>query len=408
MTDIPKIISVDDHVVEPPHVWQTWLPKKYRETGPRVVRERFGSFSFGAGARYDNDVDDEGQWGDAWVYEDKITYVHKRHVAIPLDATPGGDTSKFDVAAMTMTAMTYDEMRPGCYDRDARVEEFEQNWVDGSLAFPTFPRFCGQTFSEGKDKELGLACVKAYNDWMVEEWCAPSAGVNIPLGIIPLWDADLAAREIVRNASRGVHAVAFSELPHALGLPSIHSGFWDPVFQACNDTDTVLCMHVGSSSNMPMGAPDAPKGALATIAFNNAMTSLGEFLFSGIMERFPTLRLAYSEGQVGWIPFAVERSDYVWEHHHGWMGSRDHIAVPPSTYYYGRVFGCFTSDYTGMRNIKEVGEDQVCFETDYPHTDTSWPNSKEEVTRMCAGLSDELVYKVVRGNAIEMLKLDRV
>jgi len=408
VADLPKIISVDDHVVEPAHVWQTWLPAKYREKGPRVIRERFGSFALAAGGKYAGNVPDpEGRWGDAWLYEDTIIYVHKRHVAIPLDATPGGDKSKFDSQLMTVTAMTYEEMRPGCYDRDARIEEFEENWVDGSLPFPTFPRFCGQTFNEGEDKELGLACVKAYNDWMVEEWCAPSGGMNIPLGIIPLWDAELAAAEIVRNANRGVRAVTFSELPHALGLPSIHTGYWDPVFRACNDTDTVLCMHVGSSSMMPQGSPDAPHGALFTISFNNAATSLGEYLFSGIMERFPKLRLAYSEGQVGWIPFALERSDFAWEHH-SWLGAKEIISAPPSSYYYDRVFGCFTSDYVGMKNIKEVGENQVCFETDYPHTDTSWPNTKEEVTRMCAGLSDEQVYKVVRGNAIEMLKLDRV
>jgi predicted TIM-barrel fold metal-dependent hydrolase len=408
MQQLPKIISVDDHVVEPAHVWQTWLPEKHREKGPRVIRERFGNFNLIAGAKYTNPLDPEGDWGDAWVYEDKLIYVHKKHVAIPLEATPGGDKSKFDRQTMTMTAVTYDGMRPGCYDRDARIKEFEENWVDGSMPFPTFPRFCGQTFNEGSDKELGLACVKAYNDWMVEEWCGPSGGMNIPLCIMPLWDPQLAVEEIQRNANRGVRAVAFSELPTKLRLPSIHSGYWDPVFQVCNDTGTVICMHVGSSSTDPTGSEDAPPGASSTISFNNSMTSLGEYLFSGIMARFPKLKLAYSEGQVGWIPFAIERADYVWEHHNGWMGSQEYISEPPSTYYYGRVYGCFTSDFHGMKNIDAVGEDQVCFETDYPHTDTSWPDTKEMVEKMLVGVPDDLAYKVVRGNAIKMLELDRV
>ena len=119
-------------------------------------------------------MDPDGQPGDYWVYEDRVIYVHKSFVAIPLSATPGGDLSKFDRTVMQMVPLTYDEMRPGCYDRDARVKEFEVNWVDGSLPFPTFPRFCGQTFMEGQDKDLALACVRAYNDWMVEEWCEPS------------------------------------------------------------------------------------------------------------------------------------------------------------------------------------------------------------------------------------------
>ena len=115
--------------------------------------------------------DPDGLWGDAWYLDGELIYVQKRFVAIPLEATPGGDLSKFDPSKMVMTAMTYDEMRPGCYDRDARIKDFELNWTDGSLPFPTFPRFCGQTFYETPDRDLGLACVKAYNDWMVEEWC---------------------------------------------------------------------------------------------------------------------------------------------------------------------------------------------------------------------------------------------
>ncbi|HTL86999.1 MAG TPA: amidohydrolase family protein, partial [Acidimicrobiia bacterium] len=242
--ELPKIISVDDHVVEPSHVWQTWLPEKYRAAGPRVERKRWGPFVHKPGAKYVNTEDPEGLWGDAWYYEDRLIYVQKRFVAIPLEATPDGDVSRFDRSKMVMEAVTYDEMRPGCYDRDARIKDFELNWTDGSLPFPTFPRFCGQTFYEGNDKELGLACVKAYNDWMIEEWCGPSGGLNIPLCLIPLWDVQLAAQEVQRVASKGCRAICFSELPHHLKLPTIHSGGWDPLFQVCNDTGVTLCMHI--------------------------------------------------------------------------------------------------------------------------------------------------------------------
>ena len=211
--ELPKIISVDDHVVEPAHVWQTWLPEKHREKGPRVERKRWGAFKIKKGAKYEMTEDPEGEWGDAWIYEDQVIYVQKKFVAIPKSATQGDDVSTFDKTVMTMTATTYDDMRPGCYDAKERKKDFEINWVDGSLPFPTFPRFCGQTFYEADDQELALACVQAYNDWMVEEWCDPSIGINIPLGIMPLWDAELAAKEIERNAARGVRAVCFSELP---------------------------------------------------------------------------------------------------------------------------------------------------------------------------------------------------
>ena len=219
---LPRIISVDDHVVEPPHVWQTWLPTKWRERGPRVERKKWGGFKHLSGAKYDMVEDPEGEWGDAWYYDDELIYVHKKFVAIPQAATTEDEKGDIvlDRTQMTMTAITYDDMRKGCWDRDERVKDLALNYTDGSLPFPTFPRFCGQTFYEGNDKELGLACVKANNDWMVEEWCAPTNGVNIPLCLIPLWDAELAAAEAKRDAERGVRAIAFSEIPTRLKLPS--------------------------------------------------------------------------------------------------------------------------------------------------------------------------------------------
>ena len=183
---------------------------------------------------YNQVPDPDGQWGDAWVYDGAVIYVHKRFVAIPLDATPGGDLSKFDRTKMLMSPVTYDEMRPAGYIPEERSKEFKANWVDGSLPFPTFPRFCGQTFSFAHDKDLGLACIRAYNDWMVEEWCGDSGGRLIPLIIVPLWDAELAAAEVRRNSDRGVHAVCFSEMPPKLDLPSIHTDYWNPFFQACS------------------------------------------------------------------------------------------------------------------------------------------------------------------------------
>ena len=405
--EIPKIISVDDHVVEPPHVWQNWLPARFREKGPRVEQARWAPFDHHPGARYTNTMDPDGEPGDCWVFEDRVIYVHKKFVAIPTAATPDGDPSSFDRTTMTMTPITYESMRPGCYDREARVADMELNWVDGSLPFPTFPRFCGQTVLEATDHELGLACVRAYNDWMVEEWCAPSGGVNIPLCLVPLWDPALAAEEVERNAARGVHAVCFSEIPPRLGLPSIHTDHWDPFFAACDAWGVTVCMHIGSSSTTPAASPDAPEGVGGTLAFNNAMASMADWLYSAKLVQFPDLKLAYSEGQIGWIPYALERADTVWDHHDSWMDNKARIPEPPSTYYTGRIFGCFTADRHGLRSLDEVGVDNICFETDYPHTDTTWPHSRSYVEEMLGGFDDEVAYKVLRGNAIRMLSLER-
>ena len=393
--DLPMIVSVDDHVVEPPHVWETWLPAKYRDRGPKVERRGIGAMKHIGGGAYEQEFTDDGQQADCWVFED-LVYIHTRHVA----------AVGYSRDEMTMTPMTYDEMRPGCYDPKARVEDMLMNHVDVSLCFPTFPRFCGQTFTEAKDRELGEACVYAYNDWMVEEWCGESDGHLVPLCIIPLWDAELAAKEVRRNAARGVHAVCFSEIPPHLGLPSIHTGYWDPLFQACEETDTVVCMHIGSSSRMPATSPDAPVAVAASLSFNNSMASLSDFLFSGVLVRFPNLKLAYSEGQIGWLPYILERVDDVWSEHRAWGGVADLIPEPPSTYYYRQVYGCFFRDQHGLNSLDVIGVDNVTFETDYPHTDSTWPHTKEVAEKMMGHLPADVQYKILRGNAIKMLSLD--
>jgi len=396
MPEIPRIISVDDHVVEPAHVWADRLPSKYAAIGPRVVREPLGEMQF-VGGKFSYQPGTEGPMCDWWYYED-LRWPQTR-----LSAAVG-----FDRDEVKITAITYDEMRDGCYDPKARLADMDVNHVEASLSFPTFPRFCGQTFMEAKDRELADLCVKAYNDWMFDEWCAGSDGRLIPLPIIQLWDSKLAAAEIRRNAARGGHAVAFTEIPPFLGLPSIHDsdGYWDPFFAACAETDTVVCMHIGSSSKMPSTSPDAPPGVGSTLTYMNAAMSLTDYLMSGLFERHPNLVVAYSEGQIGWIPYVLERADAVWDHNRAWAGVADKVKRPPSEYYREHVFGCFFDDAHGLRALDEIGVETVTFETDYPHSDSTWPESKAVAERLMAALDQETVNKIVRENAIRMLHLD--
>ncbi|MBM3658324.1 MAG: amidohydrolase [Actinobacteria bacterium] len=403
---LPMIVSVDDHIIEPPDLWISRFPSKLADQAPRVERRNIVSTRMVGAGIYELIEGDEGRPADCWIYDDKVIYVHKSHVAIPNWAVPGGDITKFDKSKMDLTCITYDDMWIGCTDPQARIRDLEAAGVEASLGFPTAVRFCGQVFLEASDKEVALLGVQAYNDWMVEEWCGPYGNRNVPLCIVPLWDVELAAAEIRRNAARGVRAVAFSELPIHLGLPSIHSGYWDPFFEACNETKTTVCMHIGSSSKMLATSDDAPIAVTATLTFNNAMASLSDYLFSGLFPRFPNLRVAYSEGQIGWLPYVLERADDVWETHEGWMHTRKLVPEPPSTYYADHVFGCFFRDNHGIESIHKVGVNNVTYETDYPHTDTTWPHTHEYVEKVLANVPDEIVHKILRGNALDMLSLD--
>jgi predicted TIM-barrel fold metal-dependent hydrolase len=395
MPVLPKIVSADDHVVEPAHVWQDRLPARYKDIGPRVVRAPAEMSFFGGKFTYS--MGGDGPMADWWLYED-LRWPHTR-----LGACAGYEPDEVKVEPIT-----YDEMRAGCYEQAARLEDMDLNWVEASLCFPTFPRFCGQTFYEAKDKDLALRCVEAYNDWMVDEWCAGSGGRLVPLCLIPLWDPHVAADEVRRNAGRGVRAVCFSEQPPNLGLPSVHDKdrYWDPFVAACEETGTVICMHSGSGSKMPSTSADAPPAVGSTLTHELAEQSLADWLFSGLLVRYPNVVITYSEGQIGWIPYILSRADRIWEHNRGWNEVRDLVPEPPSTYYRGRVFGCFFDDAAGLAQLDAIGADQVTFEVDYPHADGTWPHSKAVAEKMFQGLDTDTVGKLVRGNSIRLFGLN--
>ncbi len=186
-------------------------------------------------------------------------------------------------------------------------------------AFPIlFIRFCGQRFLQGEDKQLALLCVQAYNDWLLEEWAGQSDGHLFGAMLIPLWDPEAAASEVRRNAARGCKAVCFSEIPYRLGLPSMYSGEWDPFFAACEETDMVIMIHIGSSSTIPQTSPDSPSVVRFANEFGHSSLSLTDWILSGQFDKYPRLRIAFAEGQAGWIPFIATRLDNVW---HKWKRS---------------------------------------------------------------------------------------
>lgn len=403
MHTIPKIISVDDHIIEPPTLWTERLPAKYRDAGPRVERVRkseMKSIALAPGAEERAVRDGVDGWVDRWVYAD-LTW--------PLIA---GYASIGDLRLVSaLDPITYDDMRPGCYQQAPRLEDMDANHTDASLCFPSFSRFCGQTFYERQDKDLALLCVKAYNDWMIDEWCAGvGSGRLIPLTLIPLWDADLAADEVRRCADKGSHAVAFSECPPYLGLPSIHSGAWEPFFRACEETETVINMHIGSSSKLPSTSADAPLVVTIALTAQNAQNALVDWLTSGALVRHKTLKIALSEGQVGWMPFLLERLDSAWERSESYEPELlERIPNRPSSYVPGRVYGCIFDDMSGLQIRDKIGMGQIMFETDYPHADSTYPHSLQTADKLItgAGLSEHEAWQFMRGNAIECYGLQR-
>jgi predicted TIM-barrel fold metal-dependent hydrolase len=400
---IPPLVSVDDHVIEPPDLWARWLPARYRDRGPRVVRSRWEKVPAGRQAFRMAASGPEPEC-DFWVYG-----------GFSSGTDLGMAAAGIAVEEQRNGPIGFDEMRPGCWRLPDRLADMDANGVERSLCFPTFPRFCGQVFLEAvetrhEDPELALACVRAYNDWMVEEWAGESGGRLIPCIIVPLWDPNLAADEIRRNAAKGVRAVTFSEMPQYLGVPSLYDAnhHWDPFLAACDETGTVVCLHIGSASRSMKSADDAPAGANITLTSINSQFCMTDWLMSGALARFPRLKLAFSESQVGWMPYHLQRMDVVWRKFRNspMAGIPPEMTKAPSEYVRGRLYGCVVEDDLGLAG-RGLGVDQLTFESDYPHMDSSWPNTRayalEALT--AARYTQDETDKVIRDNAIALFEL---
>ncbi len=394
-TDLPMIISVDDHILEPRDLWVTELPPSLRARGPHVVRERARLDFRGGRLLLERDVPD-GQWCDIWCFDDLVMPTGLLHA--PVGRPP---EEQANLPAI------YEDFRPGAYDQVARLVDMDANHVEASINYPnTFPRFAGQGFAERADHELGLAALQVYNDWMIDGWCGGAGrGRLIPLTLVPLWDATLAASEVRRCAAKGSFAIAFTENPAKLGFPSLHSGHWDPLWDACSETETVVSMHIGSSSSMPTTSDDAPLAVSMSLNAQNAQGSLCDWVFSRTLERFPAIKLAYAESQAGWMPFLLERMDAVWHEDVGGV----ELAMPPSTYVKDRVFGCIFDDAHALRSRDEIGLEHLLFECDYPHANGTWPRTRGIAHRLCAdaGMGAAECDMLLRRNAISCYGLER-
>jgi predicted TIM-barrel fold metal-dependent hydrolase len=297
-------------------------------------------------------------------------------------------------------------MRAGCYDVHERVRDMSAGGQLAGLNFPNWTGFAGQVLQLGPDRDVNLAMIRAYNDWHIDEWCAAYPERFIPCGILPLFDVEECAVEIARLAGKGCHAVTFSENPVGLGMPSIHTDAWDPLFSAACDHGTVLCCHIGSSSKSASTTPDAPPPVPMNLSSAMAIYTLGDLLWADFWNRFPDLRFALTEGDIGWIPYFLWRAEHTLSRHNGWM---HHVAPQgkgPTELFQERILCCFINDRVGMKLLDEFNVDNVCWESDFPHSDSSWPFGPERLEELMAGVGDGVVNRITHENAMRHYRFD--
>ncbi len=374
-----RIVSVDDHLIEPPDLFEGRMPSALRDRAPRVVTASDGR--------------------QAWHYEEA------QYPNIGLNAVVGRRRDQW-----SMEPANFDEMRPGCWDIEARIADMDLAGIAGSLCFPSLiAGFAGGVFSRSADPELGLACVRAWNDWHLEAWAGPHPDRIIPLQITWLQDPNLAAAMVAENAARGFRALSFTEFPTQLGLPSLHTGHWDPLLAACQETETVLCLHTGSASWAPVPSADPPFELFPTLFPANAYLAAADWLWSGVCTRYPDLRIALSEGGVGWVAMLADRVDFVLDH--SASGSESGAwtdTLKPSEVLARNFWFCTIDDPSSLDSaIARVGADHIMVESDYPHADSTWPDTQELVHQRLGHLPADTIAQLTHGNAEALFRWPR-
>jgi predicted TIM-barrel fold metal-dependent hydrolase len=369
------LVSIDDHIIEPADMFARHVPPKWKDGAPRLV------------------VGDDGI--ERWIFHDRTTGVTGLNAVVSWPREEWG----YNPAATA-------EMRPGAHDIHERVRDMNRNGILASMCFPSFPGHNGSHLCSAKD-ELTVVVLKAYNDWHREEWADAYPGRFLPLAMLPTWDTQLMVEEIHRVAANGFKAVTMPELPYLDGNPSYHDmNHWGPVFSALCDTGLPMCLHIGQGFRAINFAPDSPVDTMIILAPQLSVFGAQDLLWGPAMRSFPELRIAFSEGGIGWIPFYLDRCDrhYV---NQTWL-RRDFGGKLPSEVFKEHVLACYVTDPTALHLRHAIGIDTIAWECDYPHSDTLWPDAPEQMLRdlHAAGVPDDEIHKIAWQNACRFFDWD--
>ncbi len=370
------IVSVDDHITEPGDMYDRQLSGQALATAPKLLTLADGT--------------------NVWEYQGR------KIPSVGLNAVVGRPPEEYG-----MEPTSFEQLREGCFDVHARVKDMNVNGMAASLNFASYPGIDGGMFIVADDKGQALTHLRAYNDWHVDEWCGAYPGRFIPCGILPLWDMDATVAELKRLAAKGCHAVSVNDNPTARGLPSIHNPFWEPMYKAAAENDITLCLHIGQGNASPHPSMETP--IEAWIATMPMAVSLGaaDWLNLSALNRYPTLRIALSESGIGWIPYLMERADFSHGQHKAWTHSETIFqGRKPSDVFKRHFLSCFIDDAFGLRNVDEIGIDNIAYECDYPHSDTLWPYAPERLWDTISHLTDEQIDRITHRNAMRDFTFD--
>lgn len=371
------LLSIDDHLIEPPDMFDGRMPAKLQDQAPQLVKG------------------DDGK--DQWIFQGEA-------IGVPgLAAVASWPKEEWGFNPTDIS-----EMRPGCYDMKERVKDMDANGMLAGMNFPTFAGFAGTHLAKMKDQELTAAAIAAYNDWHIDEVCGSAPGRFIPLAILPTFDMDRCVAEVNRVAKKGCVAVSIPETPYGVGLPSFASGYFDPMFKALLDNNITPCMHIGGAFGLVKRPDEAMADDIIILAPQVMAVTTTDIILGGLLQRFPELKFALSEGGIGWIPFFLDRLD-----RHVTNQSWTHLdklpkGKTPTEAWREHFLACFITDPSALNLRERIGVNTLAWECDYPHSDSTWPNSPELLLKELddAKCTDDEIHMITWKNVADFFNYD--
>ena len=374
MSDL-VIVSVDDHISEPPDMFKRHLKGDDLASAPKFHTSP-------TGANY-------------WTYQGMTM------TSVGLNAVVGRVPEEYG-----MEPQSLEQVRKGCYDPKARIDDMNVNGIAASLNFGSVGGFDGsRCFHKAPDLTLAVKHLRAYNDWHILEWCGFDRSRFIPCALLPTWDMNATVTEIKRIASLGCTSVTLSENPTRMGLPSIHNAYWEPMWKALAEHNITICLHIGSGNPPPHASNETPIEAWITTMPMSISVGAADWLQLEALQRYPDLKIILSESGIGWVPYFMERADFSHSRHKAWTHS-GYGGKKPSGVFRDHFMTCFIDDAFGLQNLGAIGEDNVAYECDYPHSDALWPEVPEYLWKSLQHLTDTQIDKITHLNAMHWLHHD--
>ncbi len=373
LTDGVTLISADDHLQEPPHLWTERLQKNLRDRAPHVIRLPDGS--------------------DAWAVEGATP----RPFGILVTAGKKRDEKKD-------SGVTWADVPKGAWDVDARIKDMDLDHIQATFLYPNV----GLDFFMGQVRlapDLLAPVCRAYNDYL-SEWCSTHKKRLFGIGLVPCENIDEAVAELKHLAK--LPSIKGALLPTVPLHKDWNDPMYEPIWTVAEDLGIILSIHAGKPRGLPHRNDiyKMPGGAMIYMQLGrlSIIETFGYLFWSGVFERHPKLKFVSVEGDIGWLPYFAERGDNVIKKHGGWAGHK--LQYAPSHWFGKSFFATFEEDVVGLKNLDLIGIDTVMWASDYPHSATTWPESRESIEETFVGLPKTDVKKIVHDNVAKLYGLN--